>query len=107
MMLNKPSEARLRQLPGLYETENIPARDKIMHLHFFLGDSHWFAAEFGGEDLFFGFAVLGGDMQNAEWGYFSLAELDSVKVLGVFPVICDLNWRPVPAGEIGVIKDCL
>ncbi len=106
-MLNKPSEAQFRKLPGLYQTEDIPAVDKLMHLHFFLGDSHWFVAEFDGEDLFFGFAVLGGDLINAEWGYFSLTELDSVKVLGVFSVVCDQNWQPTPAGEIDIIKEYL
>ena len=103
-MLNKPKLDALRQLPGLCATEDVPAREKIMRLRFYLGDSEWYAAEFDGEDLFFGFAVLGGDLDNAEWGYFSLAELSDVRILGLFPVICDLKWRPIPAGEISVIK---
>jgi len=36
------------------------------------------AAETDGKGLYFGFAVLGGDYQNAEWGHFRLSELMAV-----------------------------
>lgn len=55
------------RMPRLYETEDTPAAEKLIWAHFFLGDSHWFAAEFDGKDTFFGYAVLNGDMMNAEW----------------------------------------
>lgn len=80
------------QIPRLYETENIPADGKLIYHHFFIGDSHWYVAEFDGEDIFFGYAILNGDMQNAEWGYFSLQELKSVKV-GPLRVEVDCSWE--------------
>ncbi|WP_232005640.1 hypothetical protein [Pseudodesulfovibrio profundus] len=62
-------------MPRLCVTEGVPFEDKEIWLHFFvLGtDSHWMAAETDGKGLYFGYAVLGGDYQNAEWGYFRLS----------------------------------
>lgn len=79
-MWNTPSQSRLDKIPRLYETENISAEDKLIYLHFFIGGSDWFVAEFDGDDIFFGYVVLNGDKSNAEWGYFSFAELREVKV---------------------------
>jgi len=80
------------KIPRLYETENTPADEKLIFHHFFIGNSHWYAAEFDGEDIFYGYAILNGDMQNAEWGYFSLQELKSVKV-GPLRVEVDCSWE--------------
>jgi len=65
------------KMPRLYETEGVPFDDKGIWLHFFVAgtDSHWLAAETDGKRLYFGFVVLCGDWQNAEWGYFRLDEL--------------------------------
>ena len=43
-MWNIPSKERLAKLPTLYETENIPLQDKIIHLHFFIGGCDWYIA---------------------------------------------------------------
>jgi len=68
------------KMPRLYETEGVPFDDKEIWLHFFVlgADSHWMAAETDGKGLYFGYAVLSGDYQNAEWGYFRLSELMTV-----------------------------
>ena len=65
------------QLPGLYATEEVPPEEKVIVAKFFnpCGAATWYAAEFDGEDIFFGFADLG-DPTCAEWGYFSLQELE-------------------------------
>ena len=65
-MINEPTAAQLAKVPGLYETEKIPTQDKIIHAHFFIGESHWFLTEFDKQDLAFGFVILNGDfeMQN-------------------------------------------
>ncbi len=102
-MWNKPTKRELRQLPGLYKTEKIPARDKVIHMHFFIGGCDWYAAEFDGEDTFFGYAVLNGDMYNAEWGYFSFSELQIIKIKGI-EIDRDLYWEAVPAGEIKALQ---
>ena len=99
-MWNEPSEERLRQLPPLYATEKTDWRDTIIHEHFFLGGCDWYIAEYGPADrLFFGYAILNNDLDNAEWGYVSFNELRSVNVRGI-EVDRDLHWRPRPASEI-------
>jgi hypothetical protein len=38
-MWNIPTEERLKRIPRLYETENVPPRDELIYLHFFIGDA--------------------------------------------------------------------
>ena len=102
-MWNVPSKATLNKIPRLYETEHIPLNEKLIYMHFFIGGCDWYAAEYDGEDLFFGYAILNNDTQNAEWGYFSLSELKSIKV-GFVEIDCDLHWKIRPASEIERIK---
>ena len=45
-MWNMPTEEELAKIPMLYETENIPLMDKIIHLHFFIGGCDWYIAEY-------------------------------------------------------------
>ncbi len=103
-MWNEPSLGRLGRIPGLYETEEIPLKDKVIHLHFFIGGCDWFAAEFDGDDLFFGYAILNNDQQNAEWGYFSFSELKSIKV-GFLEIDCETEvaWKVRPASQVSRI----
>lgn len=79
-MWNQPTEVELATIPRLYETEDVSTRDKMIHMHFFLGNSDWFIAEFDGEDTFFGFACLNEWTDCAEWGYISFKELKELKV---------------------------
>jgi len=44
-MWNTPTEDQLSKIPRLYETEHIPAEEKLIYLHFFIGDCDWFIAE--------------------------------------------------------------
>jgi hypothetical protein len=81
-MWNTPTADRLSRTPRLYETEHIPLHEKLIYLHFFIGSCDWYIAEFDGEDLFWGFAILNDNLQNAEWGYISFSELKSIKVGG-------------------------
>ena len=90
-MWNIPEQSRLNKIPRLYETENIPLQDKLIYLHFFIGGSDWFVAEFNGDDTFFGYVVLNGDYQCAEWGYFSFAELKEIRVGGWCEIDCELE----------------
>lgn len=92
-MWNTPSKNQLAELPRLYETESIPAEDKIVYLHFFLGSADWYIVEYDGDDTFFGFVNLG-DPQMAEWGYISFSELKTVRVGPGFEVDNDLYWQP-------------
>jgi hypothetical protein len=105
-MWNEPNKERLEKLPKLYETEHIPLKDKLIHLHFFIGGCDWYIAEFDGKDLFWGFAILNNDYQMAEWGYISFSELKSIIVNGWIEVDCELEeiWRVKKASEIQKIR---
>ncbi len=54
-MWNAPTAQELSRIPGLYQTEHVPAADKIIHMYFFIGGCNWYATKFYGEDLFFGY----------------------------------------------------
>ena len=104
-MWNIPTQDRLALIPRLYETENIPVTDKLICLHFFLGGCDWYACEFDGKDTFWGFAIIDGDLLNAEWGYFTLSELKSIRIYGGMEVDCELAniWEERPACRVDKI----
>jgi len=103
-MWNEPDDKQLSQIPRLYETEFIEFKDKLIYMHFFIGGCDWYAAEFDGEDLFYGYAILNNDLQNAEWGYFSFSELKSIKTKGWVEIDFDLHWQIRKASEIKKIQ---
>lgn len=82
------------QLPPLYSTEGIELEEKTAIVKFFTPDSNWtwYAVEYDGNDLFFGYVVgfVG------EWGYFSLSELKSVRGPLGLPIERDLHFDPQP-----------
>ena len=104
-MWNIPTAERLSTIPRLYETDHIPLGDKLVYLHFFIFGCDWFIVEYDGNDLFFGYAILHGDQQNAEWGYMSFTELRELQVNGI-EVDCELDcyWTIKQAREIKQIK---
>lgn len=103
-MWNVPSRERLSRIPGLYATEHIPTKDKIIHLHFFIGGCDWYIAEYDSGDLFYGYANLNDDL-NAEWGYISFSELKAINIQGI-EIDCELeeHWTPKPVSEIPKIR---
>jgi len=105
-MWNVPTKERLAKIPNLYQTENIPLKDKLIHLHFFIGGCDWYIAEYDADDLFFGFAILNNDLQNAEWGYISFGELKSIKIDGWLEIDCELEeiWQIRETSEIEKIR---
>ena len=105
-MWNVPSKQRLSKIPKLYETENLPLKDKLIYLHFFIGGSDWFICEYDGEDLMFGFCILNNDLEMAEWGYVSFKELQSIRVNGWLEIDCELEeyWKVRKASEIDKIR---
>lgn len=105
-MWNEPTASQLARIPKLYGTEKTKPEDKLIYLHFFIGGCDWYIAEYDGENLLFGFAILNQDYQMAEWGDISFAELKSIKI-GWLEIDNDLHWHPVPAGEVEKIASCL
>lgn len=110
--------------PAPYSTEKVPEHEKVVVAKFFFaaGSGTWYAVEatailrdgsevplntlpkehfdkglVGIEDvLFFGYVT---GLVEDEWGYFSLRELQSVKVLGL-GIERDLWWKPGPVPEL-------
>jgi hypothetical protein len=105
-MWNQPGKERINKIPRLYVTEEIPLRDKLIFLHFFIGGCDWYVAEYDGDDLFWGFAILNGDLEMAEWGYISFSELKSIKVQGWLEIDCEKEefWNVKKASEISNIR---
>jgi hypothetical protein len=95
-----PDAEQAATIPPLYGTEDVPAAEKVLHLHYFAAACDWWIAEYDpatGEA--FGYACLG-DPQNAEWGYLHLPELEQVNVHdGLLIVERDLDWTPVRAAD--------
>lgn len=104
-MWNTPTQNRLAMIPRLYETERLNVKDKLIYLHFFIGGCDWYVSEFDGQDMFWGFAILNSDYLNAEWGYFSFAELKQVVNVGGIEIDCELEeyWQVRPASHIAKI----
>ncbi len=86
-----------KKLPPLYATEG-QGRNALAQVKFFTPDSSWtwYAVEFDGEDIFFGF-VIGFER---EFGYFSLSELESVRGPMNLPVERDLYFKPTPLSKL-------
>lgn len=86
-----------KKLPPLYATEK-QGMTALAQVKFFTPDSSWtwYATEFDGEDIFFGF-VIG---LERELGYFSLSELESVRGPMGLPVERDLYFAPTPLSKL-------
>ena len=68
---------RTKNIPRLYETENIPLSEKIIHQRYRIEglNFYWLIAEVDrNRKLAFGYANLNND-DFAEWGYISIDEL--------------------------------
>ena len=108
-MWNTPTKYQLNQIPGLYQTENLSEKDKMIYLHFFIGGCDWYVAEYDAdEDLFFGFTILNEDYDCAEWGYVSFQELKQLRIkpFGI-EIDCERGdgWKPRKASEIKKIVE--
>ena len=102
-MWAEPTKEELDKIPKLYEQEGEHTENKLIHMHFFVGSCDWFITEFDGEDVFFGFAILG-DPEMAEWGYISFQELKSLKVSWL-EVDMDKHWQVKKVKEIPKIVE--
>lgn len=91
-----PPELR-ETLPPLYANEELGLAAQAL-VKFFTPDSNWtwYATEFDGEDIFFGF-VIGFE---PELGYFSLSELESVRGPMGLPIERDDHFKPKTLQEL-------
>ncbi len=105
-MWNEPSEDDLGKIPPLYAAQNTPWEDTVIYEHFFLGGCDWYVSEYSATDrLFFGYAILNDDLDNAEWGYVSFDEMREVRTRQGIEVDRDLYWKPRKASNVDRIND--
>ena len=103
-MWNRPTQEELAQLPAFYSTENVPLKDKMIQMHFFICGCDWWAVEYDPESqTFFGFVIFNNDLEMAEWGYFSLEELDQIRIKFI-QIDRDLYFSPRKAIEVDQIR---
>ncbi|WP_144836270.1 DUF2958 domain-containing protein [Kocuria rosea] len=90
--------AGLDGIPPLYTTEDIPAENKTIHAHYFVGGADWWIAELDpGTMEAFGYCKI----QTGEWGYVSLPELEAVVAGPLIAVVeRDPHWTVRP------FRDC-
>lgn len=51
-------------------------------IHYFIGSSDWYVCEVDEDNVGFGYAILNGDIQNAEYGYIDLNEVTTLTLNG-------------------------
>jgi len=87
------TQAILKSLPALYETEGIDIDNKKIITKFFCPWNHWtwYAVEYDPKtETFFGFVQGNYD----EWGYFSLAEMRKIRGSFGLKIERDLYFKP-------------
>lgn len=100
-MFYKLTAAQLATIPKLYQSEEMPLKDKLVYLHFsFPTGSDWWVYEFDGNDTFFGYVILNNDTEMSEDGYFSLSELTDIRIHGYLEIECDPLWIVRPASQV-------
>jgi hypothetical protein len=89
-----------RRLPALYATEKDD--DPLVQAKWFLPGTRWtwYATEFDGDDICFGFVKSGLDDRFDELGYFSIAELEAIAHPLGFRVERHEHWTPTPLSVI-------
>jgi hypothetical protein len=90
-------QSSARKLPPLYATEQQGLK-AVAQVKFFTPDASWtwYATEFDGKDSFFGLV----EGFETELGYFSLAELKTLRGKLGLPVERDRYFRPTPLEEL-------
>jgi len=88
------TKAILAKLPKLGKSVEPIAQVKFFNP---CGFATWFASEFDGNDTFFGWAILNPGC--GEYGYFSLSELQSVKLMGGLGIERDMHFTPCLMNE--------
>jgi len=96
----KPTEKQLAKIPAFYSGKNTSIEEKKIYMHFFMGGCDWYATEYNPEEgNFFGFAILNGMYDMAEWGYFNYRELCELK-MSFLEVDRDKFWKVRKAKEV-------
>lgn len=92
----------ISKMPKTYDTNNISANDKTVYLHYFSSGSDWYIVEkdmYSDQFQVYGYAILNGDMIDAEWGYISLPDLFSTN-----RVELDFYFKPITFKQLMINK---
>jgi len=93
----------IEQIPPLYAQDG-KGKNAIAYLHYFNSSSDWYITELDKNTLEgFGFTILNGDTQNAEFGYIPLTMFTEKKA-SYFDLNLDLNFIPRPLNNIFLNK---
>jgi hypothetical protein len=74
-------EKRLQNCPKIGGTDG--SKEHPALFHYFYGATDIFICEYDGHDTMFGFTILNGDLDNAEWGYSSVLEIRDCTLLDI------------------------
>lgn len=88
-----------KNLPALYETEDVSAADKELIVKFFTPWTSWtwYGAEYDPKNkTFFGYV----DGLEGEWGYFSLPELEEINGPFGLKIERDKYWTSTKFSEL-------
>jgi len=66
-------ENQLKKCPGIRETNGMKEHPAIFH--YFYGTTDIYICEYNKDDYMFGYAILNGEIQFSEWGYFLRTDL--------------------------------
>lgn len=96
----KDIASKIPAIGGIASNES----DPTIYIHYFFMGFDWWAAEYDPETgRMFGFANRG-IPAFAKWGFFSIAEMESVSVAGgLMGVERELHWTPKPFSECGAV----
>jgi hypothetical protein len=72
----------LKKCPKIGETDGMVEHPAILH-YFYGGNDHFICEYDPDKGLMFGYAILGGDLENSEWGYISVEELVNCKYTNI------------------------
>lgn len=91
-------------IPALYETEEVEAEKKVIHAKYFHPAGTWLVTEIElSTGLAFGYAKLASNPSGAEWGYFSLPELEQIATHGGYVVVeRDCYFTPTKFSGMGI-----
>jgi hypothetical protein len=108
-----PPKKVTSRIPALGATDGIPAEEKVIHAHFFSPGTDLYVAELSereedGHVIAFGYSVLAGHPEGAEWGYTDLTEMEAVNVRTAqgLSVVAerDCHWSPQPFSGLGAAE---
>lgn len=93
-----------KDVPGIYEQQELPWQERKIYLYLRLGGYHWFVAGYDGNDVLYGFEAYTSDQDYGEWKYFSLNTLLKKFDGTDYRTRFNMGWEPRKAGKIELIE---